>query len=202
MITPWRFALILLALFVGPGVAHAQFVRFFDENGTPHYVQGLDRVPERYRDSAVLLGYRDAPVSELASPGDKTATPRGTTVIRYTPGQPIMVNVRLNGSAAAQLMMDTGADRTLISPRALAAAGVSLTRPVATGRMQGVTGSDRMDFVVVNSVEVGEARVGRMPVASYEMPNARGDGLLGRDFLDQFNVRIDAARGEVTLAPK
>ena len=68
--------------------------------------------------------------------------------------------------------------------------------------MQGVTGSDRMDFVVVNSVEVGEARVGRMPVASYEMPNARGDGLLGRDFLDQFNVRIDAARGEVTLAPK
>ncbi len=202
MITPWRFALATLALVAGTSVAHAQFVRFFDENGSPHYVQGFDRVPERFRDSAVLLGYRDAPVSDPVPAGDKPQAPRGTTVIRYTPGQPIMVNVRLNGSASAQLMMDTGADRTLISPRALAAAGVSLTRPIASGQMQGVTGSDRMDFVVVNSVEVGGARVGRMPVASYEMPNARGDGLLGRDFLDQFNVRIDAARGEVTLAPK
>src|SRR5438034_10525239 len=74
-------------------------------------------------------------------------------------------------------MMDTGADRTLISPRALAAAGVSLSRPVGTGQMHGVTGSDRMDFVIVNSIEIGDARVGRMPVASYEMPHARGDGL-------------------------
>jgi len=29
-----------------------------------------------------------------------------------------------------------------------------------------------------------------------------GDGLLGRDFLDQFNVNIDSSRGVVTLAPK
>ena len=148
------------------------------------------------------LRYRNAPAVETREAGNKAGALRAPTVIRYTPGQPIMVNVRLNGSASAQLMMDTGADRTLISPRALAAAGVSLSRPVGTGQMHGVTGSDRMDFVIVNSIEIGDARVGRMPVASYEMPHARGDGLLGRDFLDQFNVSIDAARGEVTLAPK
>ena len=202
MITPWRSALAVLAVLVGPGVVHAQFIRYSDEQGTSHYVDSFDRVPERYRDSAVTLGYRNAPTVESREGGNKAGSPRGTTVIRYTPGQPIMVNVRLNGSASAQLMMDTGADRTLISPRALAAAGVSLSRPVGSGQMHGVTGSDRMDFVVVNSIEIGEARVGRMPVASYEMPRARGDGLLGRDFLDQFNVSIDAARGEVTLAPK
>jgi len=199
--TPWRSALAVFALLVGPGVVHAQFVRYSDEQGTSHYVDSFDRVPERYRDSAVTLGYRNAPTVE-PSEANKAASPRGNTVIRYTPGQPIMVNVRLNGSASAQLMMDTGADRTLISPRALAAAGVSLSRPIGSGQMHGVTGSDRMDFVVVNSIEIGEARVNRMPVASYEMPKARGDGLLGRDFLDQFNVSIDAARGEVTLAPK
>ena len=202
MITPWRIGLAMLAVLVGTGVAQAQYVRYADEHGTPHYVDSYDRVPERYRDSAVTLGYRNTPVPEPAHGGAKPETTRGATVIRYTPGQPIMVIVRLNGTASAQLMMDTGADRTLISPRALAAAGVSLSRPVGTGQMHGVTGSDRMDFVVVNSIEVGEARVGRMPVASYEMPRARGDGLLGRDFLDQFNVSIDAARGEVTLAPK
>jgi len=185
VITPGRIAVAVLVIFAGSGIAQAQYIRYSDENGASYYVDSLDRIPERYRDSAVMLRYRNAP-----------------TVIRYTPGQPIMVNVRLNGSASAQLMMDTGADRTLISPRALAAAGVSLSRPVGTGQMHGVTGSDRMDFVIVNSIEIGDARVGRMPVASYEMPHARGDGLLGRDFLDQFNVSIDAARGEVTLAPK
>jgi predicted aspartyl protease len=202
VITPWLSALAVLVVLVGPGVAHAQFIRYSDEHGTAHYVDSYDRVPERYRDSAVTLGYRNAPAVEPSEAGNKAGALRGTTVIRYTPGQPIMVTVRLNGAASAQLMMDTGADRTLISPRALAAAGVSLTRPVGTRQMHGVTGSDRMDIVIVNSIEVGEARVGRMPVASYEMSLSRGDGLLGRDFLDQFNVSIDAARGEVTLAPK
>jgi hypothetical protein len=28
------------------------------------------------------------------------------------------------------------------------------------------------------------------------------DGLLGRDFLDQFKVTIDSAAGRVTLSPK
>jgi predicted aspartyl protease len=113
-----------------------------------------------------------------------------------------MVDVRINGGASARLLLDTGADRTLISPRALAAAGVSLTRPVASGRLSGVTGSDRIDYVIIDALEVGEARATRMPVAAYEMTLSRGDGLLGRDFLDRFNVSIDARRGEVILAPK
>jgi len=193
-------SLALLGVLTTP--VHAQFIRYFDEGGTPHYVEGMDSVPERYRSSASPLGYRNAPAPPPTKPGENPAVPRGATILRYTPGQPIMVNVRINGSASATLLLDTGADRTLISPRALAAAGVSLTRPVASGMMSGVTGSDRMDYVVVNSLEIGEARVGRMPVAAYEMPRARGDGLLGRDFLDQFSVSIDSARGEVTLAPK
>jgi hypothetical protein len=42
-----------------------------------------------------------------------------------------------------------------------------------------------------------------MPVGSYTLPSADvGDGLLGRDFLDQFNVNIDSSQGVVTLAPK
>jgi predicted aspartyl protease len=113
-----------------------------------------------------------------------------------------MVDVRINGSASARLLLDTGADRTLISPRALVAAGVSITRPVATGKMSGVTGTDRIDYVVLDSLEVGESRVSRLPIAVYEMSLSRGDGLLGRDFLDRFNVSIDAARGEVRLAPR
>jgi predicted aspartyl protease len=129
--------------------------------------------------------------------------PPGGAVIKYTPGQRIIVDVRINGAFTAPLLLDTGADRTMISPRTLQAAGVAITRPVATGTITGATGTDRISYVVVDSLEVGEARVGRMPVGSYELPGTgAGDGLLGRDFLDQFKITVDAAKGEVHLAPK
>ena len=59
-----------------------------------------------------------------------------------------------------------------------------------------------MQFVDVDSLEIGEARVGRMSVGSQDLPVEGGDGVLGRDFLDQFNVNIDAGKGVVTLSPK
>jgi hypothetical protein len=191
----------LAVLLVGIGPAAAQFLRWTDDRGVTHYSEGLDSIPPRYRERAVPLGLRNSPPS-TGSPAGAESRPAGATVVRYTPGQPIMVDVRINGGASARLLLDTGADRTLISPRALAAAGVSLTRPVASGRLSGVTGTDRIDYVIVDALEVGEARATRMPVAAYEMTLSRGDGLLGRDFLDRFNVSIDARRGEVILAPK
>jgi hypothetical protein len=179
--------------------ASAQIFKWTDDRGNASYAEGLDNVPERFRASAVPLGLRNRPAEP--APTSTREAPAGTT-IRYTPGKPIMVDVRINGGAAARLLLDTGADRTLISPRALAAAGVGLTRPIATGQMAGVTGTDQVQYVVVDSLQVGDARVARIPVVAYEMPNAQADGLLGRDFLDRFVLNIDGARGIVTLTPK
>jgi len=49
---------------------------------------------------------------------------------------------------------------------------------------------------------VGQARVGALTVLAQDMDDPRGDGLLGRDFLDQFTVTIDNAVGRVTLRPR
>jgi hypothetical protein len=199
----FRSALLLLAvlLVVGPpAVVDAQIYKWVDDNGVPHYADGIDSVPGRYRSRATPVGLRNEPAPPGPAAGAK-AVSGGT--IRFTPGQRIMVDVRINGSANAQLMLDTGADRTLISPRALQAAGVRIAAPAATGQIVGATGSERISFVVVESLEVGEVRVGRMPVGAYNLPTTEvGDGLLGRDFLDQFNVNIDSAKGVVTLSPK
>jgi aspartyl protease len=185
-----------------PSGAHAQFLRYIDERGQHHYVDGVEKIPDRYRGAAVPLELRNAPPPPAGAPPPAVG-PAGTTVIRYTPGQRIMVDVKINGAFTAQLLLDTGADRTMISPRTLQAAGVAITRPVATGSVVGVTGTDRISYVLVDSLEVGEARVGKMPVASYELAGTgAGDGLLGRDFLDQFKMTFDSARGEVQLTPK
>lgn len=204
-----RAAISLLTGFLlvawGPALVDAQIYRWVDDNGVPHFADGIDSVPDRYRARAVPLGLKNAPAPGPSAPDAGGAKPgaSGGTTVRFVPGQRIMVDVRINGNADARLLLDTGADRTLISPRALQAAGVRLAGPSATGQIVGATGSEQIRFIVVDSLEVGEARVGRMPVGAYNLPTTDvGDGLLGRDFLDQFNVNIDSARGVVTLSPK
>jgi len=199
-----RTAWLLVALFLvlrWPAPADAQIYRWVDDNGVPHFSDGIDSVPDRYRSKAVPLGMKNAPPAP-AAPGAPGAKASGETAIQFIPGQRIMVDARINGNAEARLMLDTGADRTLISPRALQAAGVRLTGPSTTAEVTGAMGSGQMQFIVIDSLEVGEARVGRMPVGSGILPPDVGDGLLGRDFLDQFNVNIDSGKGVVTLTPK
>ena len=196
---------LTLSVFVAalPPPGRAEIYRYVDERGQHSYVDGLENVPARFRAVAVPLGLRSVPA---AAPSKETTAAAGTggpTVIKYKPGQRIMVDVKINGNFNTQLLLDTGADRTMISPRVLTAAGIAISKPVATGQITGVTGTDKINYVVVDSLEVGEAKVGKMPVGSYELAGTgTGDGLLGRDFLDQFKMTVDAAKGEVTLAPK
>lgn len=205
-VTRFVLAAVATLTILSPSLVVAQIYRYTDRSGTPHYVDGLDGVPPEYRSSATPIGLRNAPPGTTPEPTASArpagpGAPKGGTTIKYTPGQPIMVDVKINGSTNARLLLDTGADGTMINPRVLVAAGASISRPVATSRVQGVAGSDSVSLVFIDSLEVGEARVGRMRVASYDIPGA-GDGLLGRDFLDRFTVNIDSANGVVTLSPK
>jgi hypothetical protein len=210
------FALLAGLAVLAPAPAVAEIYRYTDASGNSCYVEGLESVPQEYRARALPLGLRNAPAAAPAGPGVAPGRPgsaplgpgtapgaakTGGTSIKYTPGQRIMVDVKVNGTASANLLLDTGADRTMINPRVLVAAGAPVSRPVGSARVTGVTGGEEVSFVVIESLEVGEARVGRMQVASYDVAGA-GDGLLGRDFLDRFSVNIDSANGVVTLSPK
>jgi hypothetical protein len=44
--------------------------------------------------------------------------------------------------------------------------------------------------------------VGPLTIIAHDTDFKNADGLLGRDFLDQFTVTIDSKAGIVTLAPK
>src|SRR5262245_64059407 len=193
---------ITIAVLGPSGLAYAQIYRWTDESGATHYTQSIDNVPQRHRPRAVPLEYRNNPAQAPGPADEAPREPTGGTTIRFTPGQRILVDARINGGMAARLLLDTGADRTLISPRALVAAGVSITRPAATGQISGVTGTSEADGVQIRSEEVGEARTGPMLVISHDVNQAGIDGLLGRDFLDQFHVTIDSRSGLVTLAPR
>ena len=208
----WRIVIAALFALSCPALAAAQTYRWTDDDGRTNYTQGIHSVPERHRANARVIGGEAPPVDAAAStpaaassPAAPAAPARAATGpparITFVPGQPIMVSARINGSGTAQLMLDTGAQVTVINPRALAAFGVSM-RDAQRGTLQGVTGSTDTLAVRLESLEVASARVGPLMVVSHDSGPGTGDGLLGRDFLDRFTVNIDNTAGVVTLTPK
>jgi hypothetical protein len=190
--------------------AHAQLYRWVNEQGEVHFTQGLENVPERFRGGARLLGYPEAapapaPIAPAGSPAATPEAPppgvRGGARIPFTPGEPILLTVRVNGLRTVRLLLDTGAQSTLIHTRALAAIGVDPSggRPIS---VMGVTGQAEGRYVGLESLEVGEARVAPLGVIAYDLLLREGDGLLGRDFLDRFKLTVDTEARVVILAPR
>lgn len=181
--------------------AWAQIYRWTDEQGTAHFAEGLANVPARYRGQAVMVSPRVSPPAPVAAPA---RGPSRQSVIRFSPGRQIIVEARVNGSVTCRLMLDTGAAATLISPRVLEAAGVSLTDGVQAVRARGLARDAELQVnrVVVDSLEVGGARADRLMVVAYDMDFPHVDGLLGQDFLALFDVNIDSSAGVVTLDPR
>ncbi len=195
MSRPGRMWLKVPALVGGlllPHAAGAQVYHWVDDEGTIHYETGIERVPERYRARA-----RELLESPRPAPDTTPASPR-TTTIPFTPGAPILVGARINGLGPITLILDTGADRTMISPAALARLGVPLAAPVGAV-VKGVTGTSHAPIVWIDSVQVGSAVSGALPIVAHDADLKDADGLLGRDFLSLFTVTIDHSTSVLTL---
>jgi predicted aspartyl protease len=181
--------------------AQSAIYRWVDASGEVHFTQGLDSVPQSYRPRAVLIGH-DRPSEPTSLPSLNPLRRSGQ--VSFTPGQPIMVTARINDGGSANLMLDTGAARTVINPAVLSALGVSY-KNVVRAALKGVTGGPELvDAVTLDSIEVDGARHGPLLVISHDtgFGPLRGDGLLGRDYLDNFTITIDNTAGLLTLTPK
>jgi hypothetical protein len=188
----------------------AQIYRWTDERGEVRYSQGINSIPPQFRGGAVMMSTPSQPAAPAPAATEPPAVsgapagsaPAGGARIPFTPGQPIMVNARINGGGNTQLLLDTGAQGTVISPTALAALGISY-RNAVRGSIKGVTGNADVLAVRIESIEVEGARFGPLLVVSHDAGLGSGrDGLLGRDFLDNFIVTIDSSARVVTLTPK
>jgi predicted aspartyl protease len=115
-----------------------------------------------------------------------------------------LVSASINRAPGALMMVDTGAQWTLVSP--LLARRVGLAVPAdAPKRKLTVVGGQMIDvpFVRLATLRVGEAVVEDFEVGVYEIfPQTKVlDGLLGGDFLHKFRVTVDRTANRMRLEP-
>jgi hypothetical protein len=125
-------------------------------------------------------------------------------VVRRLHGTPV-VKVLFNGERSYEMILDTGASRTLITRQMADELGV-----VATERMVAATASENevaFDLGQMRSMSIGAGTTGAGAIGEITLQNARvsiGDsidiGLLGNDFLQGYDVTIRADTVELAAA--
>ena len=197
MIRSWTIAFILICVLL-PGLVLADIYYWVDDQGIQYYTTRPESIPEPYRSKAIPLPLPTSPpVPPEITP---RSSPKGITKIPFAPGSPVLVSAKINSAGPITLILDTGSDRTLVAPAALQRLGIS-TENALRGVIRGVTGASYAEALWVDSVEVEEARVGPLLIIVHEANLKGAEGLLGRDFLANFNVTIDSKERIVTLAP-
>ena len=188
---------ILICLFF-PEAGLSDMYYWVDDQGIQNYTARLESVPEEYRSKAQQLSL---PPTPPAPPELKPSPPtNGLTRIPFSPGSPVLVNAKINGLGPITLILDTGAERTIISPSVQSRLGLS-SENAPSVTLKSVTGMGYANGVWVDFIEVGETRVGPLFIVVYAADLKGADGLLGRDFLSHLNLTIDSKEKLVTLTP-
>ena len=147
--------LALLLTLGSPLLADAVLYRWTDAEGTIHYTTDPDSIPPAFRGAVREI---DTPTpGPVMVPAPVPAPAPSGVVVPYS-GGPVIVDASLNG-VAVRLLLDTGADRTLISPDAMSRAGFDTTRGTPV-QIRGVTGDAQAVLVSVPRLDVAGTRVG------------------------------------------
>ncbi len=106
--------------------------------------------------------------------------------------------VTINGQGPFRFVLDTGANRTVLTPQLTAHLGL----PLSTSNkliMTGVTGSAAVPTVAVEHVKVGEVELNnvQLPVAAGLSEDV--SGTLGVDALPDTRVLLDFANGRIQI---
>jgi len=136
----------------------------------------------------------DVPSSRSGSPSGRITVPVESN------GSSVIVRVVFNGSVTANLFLDTGATRTMVSRRIARSLGVST---LGSAIMSGIGGRVVAPMARLQSIKVGEAEVSNLIVSIHDFsPDPRIEGLLGLDFLNQFEISLDARKRQLFLTPR
>lgn len=144
--------------------------------------------------------------SEQDNPQDTSEKnkPEPITIPVTKIGGSMVVQVLLNNSVDAHLIVDTGATMTVISYDLGIELGLLSGSDVSLNTVNTAGGSVQVSMTKVGTMQVGAAKASNVAVAIHDLPDGISgvSGLLGMSFLRNFEVTLDADRGLLRLLPK
>ena len=178
-----------------------QLYKWIDGGGNIHFTDEISAIPAEYLDQ-VEKGSRQRTrgTPRVSTPAATTATTPANenSFPLYTVGNRMFVDVVLNGSVKARLLVDTGAEHTVISSEL--AQRLSLNPNTTWFVPVGGVGGSALTFLSkVRSIAVGEATVSDLDVLVYD---AGVSGILGMTFLGEFEFSINVAEKKLILAER
>jgi predicted aspartyl protease len=122
---------------------------------------------------------------------DPTLAIGGTDVKARTSETRLSVDVRINGRGPYHFVVDSGADTSVVGLQIAKGQQLPVTTPAI---LNGMTGSDQVDRVKVESLQLGPTVVRNLELPVLRESDLGGDGLVGIDALAQQRLMLDFER--------
>jgi clan AA aspartic protease (TIGR02281 family) len=198
--------LVILLVVLAPA-SYGEMYKWMDEKGTVHFTDDLSNIPEKYRENAETrkpTKETSAPqpreISEPSSPPSmKPAEAEGFEANIKRKHETWEVEVLLNGRVKRQFTIDTGASSCLIDWETAKELGITIDENTPYFPSSTVSGIILKPYVMLKSMQVGNAELENVEVSIHDMPG--GGGLLGNNFLSRFKMVIDSLNDKMTLYP-
>lgn len=117
-------------------------------------------------------------------------------------GEHYLVNINVAGAVNLELMIDTGASKTVIKRTLFGNSIPDLLHDVRDIQMNTANGNVRGFLVKLKSFAMSGLELEQLEVVLMDLPDFKHDGLLGMNFLGQFDFKIDQENQVLILTAK
>ena len=202
---PWiKFscALGVLVFLILASPSHSAVYKWKDDKGKTHFTDNLSKIPPQYRKKGELKDLKGDTVKSSSFSQTALSKQGQTHVIKAktASGGHYVVEVLINGSIKANLIVDTGATMVVLSDRIGRKLGVGPNSDFPTIGMSTAGGKVKAPLFILDSLKIGSAEVLNVETTTNPYMGDM-DGLLGMSFLGEFKVEMDRQNWELTLKP-
>lgn len=146
-----------------------------------------------------LIGAGVACASPAAAPGDPDFDVAGKQIAAHSDAADRMtVGVRIDGKGPFAFVVDTGAERTVISTEL---AGQLRLTPLAAAQLLSLSEVSMVPTVLIPNLSVNGAVIERIDAPALARDHLGAAGILGIDTLQAQRVVFDFKRGSMTISP-
>lgn len=150
--------------------------------------------------SLLCLSASLAAAQVVPLPPSPTISPvsRDTIALTADPDRRMTVKVLLDGKGPYSFIVDTGAQRTVVSSEL---AAMLALRSAGPARLHSVTGSERVSLVHIETLDIDRYRSTALRAPTITAANLGAQGLIGVDSLQKQRVTLDFRSGHMTIVP-